>query len=38
LKVKKQDTPANNSLKKAISMDSQIKNYPVLKSIFDWFN
>jgi len=36
--VKKQDTPANNSLKKAISMDSQIKNYPVLKSIFDWFN
>ena len=38
LKSKKQDTPANNALKQAILQDSNIKNYPTIKSIFDWFS
>lgn len=38
LKSKKQDSSANNALKQAILLDSHVKNYPILKSIFDWFN
>lgn len=38
LKSKKQDGSANNALKQAIIQDSNIKNYPTIKSIFDWFN
>lgn len=37
LKAKKQDAPAEVALKRAISADYKIKDYPQIKGLFGWF-